>query len=67
MRAAVARRMALKVSPPGAGPGSGPGIDFGAVLPGPALTGKSFSGTLSHSCKTSAVALPEADAFKTYP
>ena len=37
------------------------------VLPGPALTGKSFSGTLSHSCKPRAVALPETDTIKTYP
>lgn len=44
MRAAIARRMALKVSPPDAGPGSGPGIDFGARFAGLRIDGKKFFG-----------------------
>ena len=44
MRATIARRMALKVSPPGAGPEIGHGIDSGARFAGPRIDGKKFFG-----------------------
>ena len=53
MQAAVARKMAPEVFPPGAGPEIGRGIDSGARFAGPRIDGKKFFGNTFKFLQTS--------------